>query len=111
MVELDPCRPLRLGLEPVLVRLLGERGEERRVALPYLSLVRVLQALARVLADRLQHQEAVVGDRLQEARVDEGSEAVEIGLADLLGRVEREAAREDGETRRRAPALAASSRS
>ncbi len=72
MVELESRRPLRLGVEPVLVRLLGERGEEGRVPLSEPSRRPSCSSRStRVLADRLQHQEAVVADRLQKARVDE----------------------------------------
>ena len=68
--------------------------------MPTPDLVRVPrrgELLGRVLADRLEHQEAVVADRLHEARVDEGFEAVEIRAGDLLRGRERERAREDGE--------------
>ena len=72
VVELEPRRPLRLGVEPVLVGLLGERDEELCVAPAELGgLRRLVESLERVLADRLEHQEAVVADRLQEARVDQ----------------------------------------
>jgi hypothetical protein len=62
-----------------------------------LRLARGLQPLERVLADRLQHDEAVGADRLQQAQIDERREGVEIGLTDLLRSVERESAGEDAQ--------------
>ena len=77
--------------------LLGERQEVVRVAASQLlGLARRLKPLARVLADRLQHREPLVGVA-QEALVDERLEGVEIDLRHLLGRLERGAAPEDGE--------------
>jgi hypothetical protein len=71
----------------------------RRVAIPHLfALARLLQALERVLPDRLEHREtAVVG--ADEALVDERLERLEAGGAHLLRRLERPAAREDAEPR------------
>ena len=53
---------------------------------------------AGVLADRLQHPEALAGVA-QEALVDERLEEVEVGVADVFGGVEGAAAGEDGEAR------------
>ncbi len=61
------------------------------------DLVRVGELLLRVLADRLQHQETVVVDRLDEAVVDQGGNAVEVGGANVLRRIEGERAHEDRE--------------
>ena len=99
MVGLEPPRPLSLGGEAVRIGLLGEHGEVRRVLPPELRrLRRPLEPLVRVLADRVEHQEAVVADPLHEARVDERTELVELGVADLLGRFQWERADEDRQT-------------
>src|ERR687891_425782 len=63
-----------------------------------------LELLGRVLANRLEHEEAVVADRLEEARVDEGGKAVEVSVADLLRGGNRMCAGEDGEPRQELPA-------
>jgi hypothetical protein len=98
VVELQPLRPLRLGVGAVLVRLLGKLREERRMPTPDLvGVPRRGELLGRVLADRLEHQEAVVADRLDQARVYEGLETVEVRTGDVLGAREWERAREDGE--------------
>ena len=62
-----------------------------------LGFVRLFELLARVLADRLEHPEAAARPAAQEALVDERLQLVEVGVADGLGRLEREAAGEDGE--------------
>ena len=98
MVELDPARPLGLGVEATSVCLLRERGEEGRVTLAERrGLACVGKPLERVLADRLHEQEAAVADRLQQARVDEHRDAVEVRGAHLFGGGEGERAREDGD--------------
>jgi hypothetical protein len=60
------------------------------------GLAGLLQPFHGVLADRLEHRKAlrVPAD---EALVEQGSERVELGLADSLGRVQREAAGEHTE--------------
>src|ERR671935_270144 len=61
--------------------------------MPAAELVRIVkrgEAPERVLLNRVEHQEAVVADRLQQARVDERRESIEVGVADLV----------DGGTRR-----------
>ncbi len=52
--------------------------------------------IERVLADRLQHPEAVVA-LAEEALLDQRLNRVEVGLRDLLSRFERAAAGEDGQ--------------
>ena len=56
----------------------------------------VLEPLRRVLPDRLQHPVALVREA-QQALLDERLQRVEVGVRDLLGRVERAAPDEDGE--------------
>ena len=56
----------------------------------------LLEPLERELADRLEHPEPVLA-LPDEALLDEGREHVEVRVADLLGRFEREAADEHGE--------------
>ncbi|MEX1357594.1 MAG: hypothetical protein WD981_03120 [Gaiellaceae bacterium] len=57
---------------------------------------RLFEPLGRVVADRLQHPEALLGVA-QEALLDEGLERVQIGAGDLLGRLHGVAAVKDGE--------------
>ena len=97
MVAVEPSGPLGLGVEPVLIRLLRDSCEVAGVPAAEIVGARSLQAFARVFGDRVEHQEAVVPDRLHEAGVHERGQAVEVGVADLLGSLERERAREDGE--------------
>ena len=66
-------------------------------ALQYLGLAGVLEPLNRVLADRLQHPEAVGLAHANQALVNERFERVEICGADRFSRLERRSAREDGE--------------
>ena len=69
-----------------------------------LGLLAAAELLERVLPDRLEHEEAVVPDRLQQAVVDERGELVDARVADLLRRLERERAcehRQAGEQRLR----------
>ena len=66
------CGPLGLGVEAMLVGLFGKRREERGVAPAQLvPLAPARELLEGVLADRLEHEEPVVADRLHEAVVDE----------------------------------------
>ena len=67
-----------------------------------------VQQLACVLADSLEHAEALAVSA-HEALVDERAKGVEIPAAHLLDRLERAAADEDGETAK--SALSSSSRS
>src|SRR6058998_1559695 len=60
------------------------------------GLARLLEALRGVLADRLQHPEALVSVAKQ-ALVEERLEGVKVGLADLFCGVEGAAPAEDGE--------------
>ena len=68
-----------------------------------------LELLEGVLADRLEHPEARSPLRIRLLSASD-FERVQVGLADLLGRLERAAAREDGEAREETLS-AASSRS
>jgi hypothetical protein len=67
-------------------------------------LARRLQPLGGVLADRLQHPEALVCAP-QQALVDQRLQRVEVGLADLLRRLERAATAEDRQPREELPLL------
>ena len=60
------------------------------------GLLTLLEEFARVLADRLQHPVAVVA-ATEKTLVDERRNRVEVGSADLLSRLEGEAAGEDCE--------------
>ena len=100
MLLLEAVEPYRVDFAGVRLRLLGERQEVFGVAArEVVCLAGLLEPLGRVLADRLQHPEAVVVADADEALVDEGLQRVEVGVADLLGRLERAAAAEDGEPR------------
>ena len=66
-------------------------------ALQHLGLAGVLEPLGSVLADRLQHPEAVALADANQALVDERLERVEICVAHRFRRPERAAAREDCE--------------
>ena len=66
-----------------------------------IGLAGLVQPFARVLADRLEHPVALVREA-EQALLDERLQRVEVGAADLLGRLERAAAGEDGEARGRA---------
>ena len=63
---------------------------------------RRVEQLAGVLADRLEHAEALAVDA-NEALVDERAERVEISTAHLLDRLERAASGEDGEAAEERP--------
>ena len=110
-VERGPSRRGRARVAPTTPPRLrtGARTPARRAGevigmpLPELSASARGEPLARVLADRLEHQEAVVADRLHEAGVDERCEAVEVGAADLLGGLERERCPRRPRGARRAP--------
>src|SRR6266540_509284 len=61
------------------------------------GLAGLLELLGRVLANRLEHQEAVVRDRLQEAEIDERAQRVEVRVTNLLGGGKWEAPGKDRE--------------
>ena len=91
VVELQPFRTTPPRRRSGARTPLGKLREERCVATRDLVRVPRRRRAARPrIADRLEHQEAVVADRLHEARVDEGSETVEIRAGDLLRGCERE---------------------
>jgi len=64
----------------------------KRVVVP---IDRANELLARVLAQRLEKEEAVVAERLDEALLDQRRDMVEIGPGDGLGGVERERSAKD----------------
>ena len=98
MVPLEPCGPLGLRVEAIVVGLLGKRREERGVATAQLlPLAPLPELLEGVLADGLEHEEPVVADRLDEAVVDERAKIVEVRIADFLGCLQWERAGEDRE--------------
>ena len=68
------------------------------MAAPHGVRVAGLELLGGVLLDRLEHPVAAAGE-VDEALLDERLERVQVGVADLLGGVERAAAREDREAR------------
>src|SRR5207248_4888814 len=72
-VELEPIEPaLLLGTQQVRLRTLGQRLELRGVAvLDLLSLAALRQALARELADHLEHEQAGFVELWQSARSEE----------------------------------------
>ena len=69
----------------------GVAGEDRE------RLVRRDESLDGELEDRHEHPEAAVVRPPQEALLEERSDGLDVGVADGLGRVEREPAREDAE--------------
>ena len=72
------------------LRALGQLEVEGGV--PCLELVAIagLRSTGRELAECAQEQKAALADRLDEARVDERGQRVEVGVGDLFGRVEVE---------------------
>src|SRR6185436_9928242 len=68
----------------------GALATGERIRLP------VVEASPGVLADRLEHRVAVAGEA-QEALLDERLQRVELGLAHLLGGLQRRAAHEHGQ--------------
>ena len=100
VVGLEALRALGFGLHAPRITLGGERAKCVCVAAPQLlGFGRSLELLGGVFPDRLQHQEAILGDRLQQAEVDERRHRVEVRVADLLGDRERKAPEKDRETR------------
>src|SRR2546425_4066755 len=95
VLTLQPVGPLRGVTSQVRLGLLSERQEVLRVAAAQLiSLAGGLEPLGRVFADRLQHPEPVIYAS-QKALLDERLQSIEIGIGDLLSRLERAAAAED----------------
>ena len=98
MLVIEPFDPSRQGRSSQL-RLGGlhERKEMIGVAASELiGLGPLYEAIERVLADRLQHPEAVASVA-KEALVDERLEDVEVGVAHVFGRLQGAAAGEDGQ--------------
>ena len=94
--DLPPCP---IGAAKLEARSLDQFGERPRVSVVQFGRICLrLEQLERVFTDRLEHQEPVAADRLEQAQVDECRKLVEVGAADLLGGLQREAADEDGET-------------
>ena len=92
---LEPLRGLAVGRRFLMPRELQKNLEMAPpdvVALPTL-----LEALQGKLTDRFEHAEPFF-TLPNEALLDERSDRVEIRVADLLGRNQREAAHEDGES-------------
>jgi hypothetical protein len=82
---------IRLGL-------LDQREKVVEVAVSdLLGLLALLKRLQRILADGLEHQEAPVADRFQQAPVDQRRNLVELGFRDLLRGIERKAAGKDSQ--------------
>jgi hypothetical protein len=93
---LEPAGPSQAPLEPLRVGELAQRDVVLGVPAAHgVSLAATLQQLASVLADRLQHPEALLGVP-EQAFVDERLQSVEVCVHDLLGRLERATAPEDG---------------
>ena len=69
----------------------------------------VRELLGRELADRLEHPEAAGLPAADEALVDQRLHELEVGVGDLLGRLQRPAAAEDGECREQLPLPGSSS--
>ncbi len=98
---------VRLHIVLAQVRRAGDR--EHPLRMPYANLVRLvrlLEPLRSELADRLEQPEPLVSDTFgppaHEALVKQRRERVELGVANVLRRVERAAASEDGEAREEA---------
>jgi hypothetical protein len=83
MVGVEAFGPFRLGVEAMSVRLFRQLREELGVAPPQLAFLGSLPELLQgVLPNRLEDEEAIVSDRLDEAVVDERAEVVELGTTD-----------------------------
>jgi hypothetical protein len=86
-----------LALTPQLRLVMLEPGEIE-AAMPELvvgALACLFETLPRVLAQRFQHEEALVAERLQQALVEQRCHLVEVSRGDRFGRVERERATKD----------------
>src|SRR6266487_7051141 len=69
------------------------------------GLTGLVEPLPRVLAQRLEQEEALVAERLQQAVIEERGELVELRSCDRLGGVETEGAAEDRETAEGSPSV------
>ena len=76
------------------------RGSTRRAAGGRRRPRELLEQLERVLADRVEHAQPAALPAADEVLDDERLERVEVGVADGLRRLEREASAEDGELRK-----------
>src|SRR5437763_7344561 len=96
-IVLEPLKPFALTIAPQFR--LGALGEVDEVlgAPPaeLISFARLLQQFRRVLADRLEHPEAIFTTEAYETLIDERLKGVDIRRADLLRRVKRPAPVED----------------
>jgi len=100
VVAVETLEPLLRRVGNVWFGLLDEREEELRVAAAQLRcFVGFPEPFVCVLADCLEHPEAVALADANEALVDKGLKRVEVCLADRLRRLERAAACEDGKPR------------
>ena len=82
------------------MRVAGDREHPLRVApTNAVGLARLLEALGCKLADRLEHPEPLLieaaGSAPEQALVEKRCQRVEVGLADVLGSLQRAAATED----------------
>src|SRR5436190_9173800 len=93
--ELVAHRPRSLDEKVRRARELRQVVEEARSQ--FVSFAARLEQLACELPDRLQHPEAAALPAAEQALLEQRLERVEVGLAHLLGRLDREAAGEDGE--------------
>ena len=94
----DSVEPACLVLVDVRLGFLGQGEKVLGLAAPQLvRLTRGLELLERVLADRLEHPDAIRLADADEALVDERLKRVEVGIADRFGSLERAAAGEDPE--------------
>jgi hypothetical protein len=95
VVPLEPCGPLGLRVETIVVGLLGKRREERSLApaqlLPLVPLPELLEGVSPMVSSM---KNRVVADRLDEAVVDERAKIVELRTADLFGCLQWERARD-----------------
>ena len=98
MVAIETGRPLGLGLATTVIRRFGKAHELVGVTRAKGGLLTGLdEALQPVLADRLEHEQALVPDRLEQAEVDERRELAHGRFADRLSGLDREASREHRE--------------
>ena len=106
MIAVEPGRPFHLGLIAELVGGLGEARELLRMAsAERLFLAGLREAFQPVLADRLEHEQALVADWLEKAEVDERRKFAHLRFADRLSRLDRKTSREHREPRQQTPAL------
>src|SRR5262249_14543443 len=97
VLECEPVVPLPLARTGELrLRLEDEVEKEGEVAIwESLQFLALLEQVARELPDRFQHEEPSFAHRLEEVPIHKGSDLVELGSGDRLGRLEREASSED----------------